>query len=436
MGVAKNGNPSAEDILDHIVSVGVCKVADYNAHGTACQKYRISGYNVVGARSNSDLAAAVRAAPVYVEVGVDPYAYQLYSKYSTQPLSASYNRPTIAGVLTGYTVDGDNSYWEMYTRRHGANNNEVRIKLDRFALPFGSISTAAITMETNDLTYQNSTYVVEYVHTKEDLANVPYYVTQLHILDNSLNDITLLDLSVYAQLETLVVGNNALNSVTRLLQPERLGSITIGQNSLSKMTSRRLQGVPRQSESTLRQSESTLRQSQPTSRHLRSEEDEEDAVMAAAAALATAAKPTDAPAVKPNTFIMRNQGWIRELSFNEGSLNGVTEFVMSSRAVERDSSKIAPRSAPSPSRRGHCSPSWCSVWRVWTFPLPHTQISPSSPRLSSETTRSPASREKPRSSSWRVHASLSSHSQICPSSKPSSSAPTASSSTHAGSSTT
>ena len=114
MGVAKNGNPSAEDILDHIVSVGVCKVADYNAHGTACQKYRISGYNVVGARSNSDLAAAVRAAPVYVEVGVDPYAYQLYSKYSTQPLSASYNRPTIAGVLTGYTVDGDNSYWEMY----------------------------------------------------------------------------------------------------------------------------------------------------------------------------------------------------------------------------------------------------------------------------------------------------------------------------------
>lgn len=68
MGVAKNGNPSAEDILDHIVSVGVCKVADYNAHGTACQKYRISGYNVVGASSNSDLAAAVRVAPVYVEV--------------------------------------------------------------------------------------------------------------------------------------------------------------------------------------------------------------------------------------------------------------------------------------------------------------------------------------------------------------------------------
>ena len=138
MGVAKNGNPSAEDILDHIVSVGVCKVADYNAHGTACQKYRISGYNIVGASSNSDLAAAVRVAPVYVEVGVDPYAYQLYSKYSTQPLSASYNRPTIAGVLTGYTVDGDNSYWELYTRRHGANNNEVHIKLDRFALPFAA----------------------------------------------------------------------------------------------------------------------------------------------------------------------------------------------------------------------------------------------------------------------------------------------------------
>ena len=359
MGVAKNGNPSAEDILDHIVSVGVCKVADYNAHGTACQKYRISGYNVVGASSNSDLAAAVRVAPVYVEVGVDPYAYQLYSKYSTQPLSASYNRPTIAGVLTGYTVDGDNSYWELYTRRHGANNNEVHIKLDRFALPFGSISTAAITMETNDLTYQNSTYVVEYVHTKEDLANVPYYVTQLHILDNSLNDITLLDLSVYAQLETLVVGNNALNSVTRLLQPERLGSITIGQHSLSKMNSRRLQSV---------------------SRHLRSEEDEEDAVMAAAAKLATAAKPTEAPAAKPNTFIMRNQGWIRELSFNEGSLNGVTEFIMSSRAGERGSPKTVPRSAPSPSRRRRSSPSPFSVWRVGTFLLDHTQISRSSLR--------------------------------------------------------
>ena len=214
-------------------------------------------------------------------------------------------------------------------------------------------------METNDLTYQNSTYVVEYVHTKEDLANVPYYVTQLHILDNSLNDITLLDLSVYAQLETLVVGNNALNSVTRLLQPERLGSITIGQNSLSKMNSRRLRSV---------------------SRHLRSEEDEEDAVMAAAAKLATAAKPTEAPAAKPNTFIMRNQGWIRELSFNEGSLNGVTEFIMSSRAGERGSPKTVPRSAPSPSRRRRSSPSPFSVWRVGTFLLAHTQISRSSLR--------------------------------------------------------
>lgn len=298
------------------MSVGVCKVADYTAHGTACQKYRISGYNVVGARSNSDLAAAVRSAPVYVEVGVDPYAYQLYSKYSTQPLKEDYNRPTIAGVLTGYTIDCDNPYWELYTRRHGSNNNEVHIKLEQSALPFGHITTAAITMDTNDMTYQNSTYVIEYVHTKEDLANVPYYVTQLSILDDSLNDITMLDLSIYTQLETVIVGKNSLNSVTNFIKPPRLSSLTIGENSLSKLPS---PGTRR--------------------RFLRSEEEEEEEVMAVAESLADATDSSDnavSTKAKANTFIMQDQAWIRELTFGKGSLNGVEEFVMKSRGWKEE----------------------------------------------------------------------------------------------------
>lgn len=255
---------------------------------------------------------AVKSSPVYVELNVDPYDYQLYSKYSTQPLkvSTSASKRSIAGVLTGFDTTSDGGYWELYVRRHGSANNQVRVAFDAQSVPYGGMQTYAFTLSTNDITYQNSTYVVEYVGTKEDLANVPYYVTQMTIIQNSLNDITVLDLSIYNQLETLIIEDNCLNAVTTLVTPSRLASISIGSNSLSRMpTSRRLRDR----------------------RSLRSEREEEEALLKEAEAAESAERSVAEEEKKVRRFRLENQSAIKDLSFSKGSLNGVEEFVMKSK---------------------------------------------------------------------------------------------------------
>ena len=66
--------------------------------------------------------------PLYVELGLNPNYFQLHSSSSIDPIHAGFNRPTFAGVLTGYNMsEANKEFWEVYIRRHGDNQNKVKV---------------------------------------------------------------------------------------------------------------------------------------------------------------------------------------------------------------------------------------------------------------------------------------------------------------------
>jgi len=65
---------------------------------------------------------------LYVQVGLNPIYFQFYTPECQDPIHAPFNRPTLAGVLTGYDLTIPNEeFWELYIRRHGDNYNKVKL---------------------------------------------------------------------------------------------------------------------------------------------------------------------------------------------------------------------------------------------------------------------------------------------------------------------
>ena len=65
---------------------------------------------------------------MYVQIGVNPLYFQFYTPDCQNPIHAGYDRPTFAGVLTGYDFSKENEeFWELYIRRHGEGNNKVKL---------------------------------------------------------------------------------------------------------------------------------------------------------------------------------------------------------------------------------------------------------------------------------------------------------------------
>ena len=78
--------------------------------------------------TNQALLDALQVGPVYVQIGVHPTYFQFYTPDCQDPVHAGFNRPTFAGVLTGYDLTTVNEeFWELYIRRHEDNYNKVKL---------------------------------------------------------------------------------------------------------------------------------------------------------------------------------------------------------------------------------------------------------------------------------------------------------------------
>ena len=61
-------------------------------------------------------------------MGINPNYFQFYSPECEDPIHSPFDRPTFAGVLTGYDLTTVNEeFWEIYIRRHGNNYNKVKL---------------------------------------------------------------------------------------------------------------------------------------------------------------------------------------------------------------------------------------------------------------------------------------------------------------------
>ena len=95
--------------------------------------------------------------PVYVELGLDPKYMMFHSTKVEAPIHVGYERPSFAGVLTGYDArDPYNQYWNVFIRRHdnvardktpSPYNNLVRVDMiQSLDTPFAGINAKAYVM--------------------------------------------------------------------------------------------------------------------------------------------------------------------------------------------------------------------------------------------------------------------------------------------------
>ena len=92
-------------------------------------QYTIDDYQHLNQEyTNQAILQALQVGPLYVQVGLHPYHVQLHTPDCQDPIRAGFDRPTFAGVLTGYNMTIPNEeFWEMYIRRHGDNYNKVKL---------------------------------------------------------------------------------------------------------------------------------------------------------------------------------------------------------------------------------------------------------------------------------------------------------------------
>ena len=63
-----------------------------------------------------------------MQIGVNPLYFQFYTPNCQDPVHVGFKRPTFAGVLTGYDLSTVNEeFWELFIRRHGEDNNKVKL---------------------------------------------------------------------------------------------------------------------------------------------------------------------------------------------------------------------------------------------------------------------------------------------------------------------
>ena len=92
-------------------------------------QYTIDDYQHLNQEYTKEaILQALQVGPLYVQVGLHPYHVQLHTPDCQDPIRAGFDRPTFAGVLTGYNMTIPNEeFWEMYIRRHGDNYNKVKL---------------------------------------------------------------------------------------------------------------------------------------------------------------------------------------------------------------------------------------------------------------------------------------------------------------------
>lgn len=151
---------SASDIFVFLRDYGVCTTDDYDVEVAAgrsmnprCCVYRISSFTALKPRTVCQLAQIVTQRDVYAEMAVNPYSFQLSCSSSTVPVSHSYYRYTIAGVVAGFNTESETKYWKVIVHRHGSNNNIVKAKLE-WDHNFGAITGKAFDIEVNATTFQ------------------------------------------------------------------------------------------------------------------------------------------------------------------------------------------------------------------------------------------------------------------------------------------
>lgn len=124
-------------------------------------QYFIGSWRRLNEQRNQDLVELLVSnnAPVYVQLGLNPNYFQFYTPLAEDPIKAGYDRPSYAGVLTGYNfTQEDLEYWKVYIRRHtppsgsaseGLNYNYVKVaavfkKNGIEVNPFAGITSMAI----------------------------------------------------------------------------------------------------------------------------------------------------------------------------------------------------------------------------------------------------------------------------------------------------
>lgn len=139
-------NASAVEVMTFLRDKGVCSKEDYENEVQAgrgghpqCCVYRLRSFTPIRKRNSCELAQEILNKDLYAEFALNPYSLQLHCSSSIAPISHSYYRYTVAGVITGFQVTSDYKYWTVYIRRHGANNNIVKVKLD-WARTFGAVN--------------------------------------------------------------------------------------------------------------------------------------------------------------------------------------------------------------------------------------------------------------------------------------------------------
>lgn len=180
----------------------------------------------------------MRKQPVFVMAAVSPYAFQLHSPQASEPIHKGYKRFTIAGVLTGYNKQAEKPYWEMLVRRHGKNNNQVRILLDTH-YPFGGMENMAYLLQadTEDVMANSPTNVVCEVCSLKELNDLPADVTLIRVLPHCMNEeVMSLQINNFPDLRVFEVGSRSLQLVESLELSglPNLQSVFIGDNSFSR----------------------------------------------------------------------------------------------------------------------------------------------------------------------------------------------------------
>jgi len=190
-----------------------------------------------------------------VQVGVSPLYFQFYTPDCQDPVHVGFNRPTFAGVLTGYDLTTVNEeFWELYIRRHGDNNNKVKLacvfeKDGEQKPPFAGLASKMYQL--NVLNAEPASYVdvskegsvlsssqlINEIDSNGDTSNLRTLTIPTSRLDCS----NQYDLTVYPYLNTLILQGD--DAVTCLMSFSFVDGVSIVFAQDSGSSGRRLQSM-------------------------------------------------------------------------------------------------------------------------------------------------------------------------------------------------
>ena len=176
--------------------------------------------------------------PVFAQVAVNPYYFQLYSSTASQPIRYSYTRYTIAGVFLGYRWRDDYPYWIFSVRRHNVESNRIHLKLN-LNNPFGNMGGKMFEVVAALADYDRyQKKLLCSVCSVRELVDLSVNCTHLTVRSHCLNDVVIaFNLNAYKRLQLVQVEDFSLRRSPALILNglPLLKKVVIGANSFSEV---------------------------------------------------------------------------------------------------------------------------------------------------------------------------------------------------------